>query len=104
MISFPELLRWFTSLSLAPSYYLLHTPGVYEPYTGYPIRQSADHRIYAPPRGFSQLITAFIASQLHRHPPWTYISLGHTVFLSLKDRATPFSFPSLVMSNISHPQ
>ena len=31
---------------------------------GYPIRLSADQWICAPPRGFSQLITAFIASRL----------------------------------------
>ena len=31
---------------------------------GYPIRQSADYGMFAPPRGFSQLITAFFASQL----------------------------------------
>ena len=47
---------------------------------GYPIRLSADRRICAPPRGFSQLIAAFIAMQLHRHPPWTYASLDHIAF------------------------
>ena len=31
---------------------------------GYPIRPSADLRICAPPRGFSQLVTAFIAVRL----------------------------------------
>ena len=38
---------------------------------GYPIRQSADQWICAPPRGLSQLITAFIVWQLQgiRHGP-----------------------------------
>ena len=46
----------------------------------YSIRSSAGQRICAPLRGFSQLITTFIALQLHRHPPWTYISLDHIIF------------------------
>ena len=39
--------------------------------SGYPIRQSPDHRICAPPRSFSQLITAFIAGWLQdiHHKP-----------------------------------
>ena len=48
----------------------------------YSIRSSAGQRICAPLRGFSQLITTFLALQLHRHPPWTYI------------RLTILSFPS----------
>ena len=36
---------------------------------GFPIRTSAGHRVFAPHRGFSQLITSFIASESHRHPP-----------------------------------
>ena len=36
---------------------------------GSPIRTSADHGAFASPRGFSQLITSFIASESHRHPP-----------------------------------
>ena len=32
--------------------------------TGYPIRLSPDHKMFALPRSFSQLTTAFIASQL----------------------------------------
>ena len=37
--------------------------------TGYPIRTSADRAVFAGPRGFSQLVTSFIASGSHRHPP-----------------------------------
>ena len=37
--------------------------------TGFPIRTSAGHRVFAPHRGFSQLITSFFASESHRHPP-----------------------------------
>ena len=36
---------------------------------GFPIRTSAGHRAFAPHRGFSQLVTSFIASESHRHPP-----------------------------------
>jgi hypothetical protein len=38
---------------------------------GYPIRPSRDHRICAPPPGFSQLITAFFAVRLRgiHHEP-----------------------------------
>ena len=40
--------------------------------TGCPIRKSADQRPFAPPRGFSQLITSFIASESQgiRHVPF----------------------------------
>jgi hypothetical protein len=39
--------------------------------TGYPIRPPPDLGMFAPPRGFSQLTTAFLAGQLlgiHRGP------------------------------------
>ena len=51
---------------------------------GYPIRQSADLRICAPPRGFSQLITAFIAPRLQgiRRGPMLRLTI-----LSLPPRA-----------------
>ena len=32
-------------------------------HVGFPIRISADHRIFAPPRSFSQLVTSFFGSQ-----------------------------------------
>ena len=40
--------------------------------TGCPIRKSADQRSFAPPRGFSQLIASFIASESQgiRHAPF----------------------------------
>ena len=40
--------------------------------TGCPIRRSADQRSFAPPRGFSQLITSFVASESQgiRHAPF----------------------------------
>ena len=36
---------------------------------GFPIRTSAHQRVFAPKRGFSQLVTSFFASESHRHPP-----------------------------------
>ena len=65
LISFPGLLRWFTSSSLAPVAYFIQLSQVYESlHTGYPIRLSRDQRLCAPTPGFSQLITAFFALQL----------------------------------------
>jgi hypothetical protein len=64
---------------------------------GYPIRLSADLRMCAPPRSFSQLTTAFIAPELHRHPPWTYIRLA-ILLITLPSRT--FSRPRY-LSNIA---
>ena len=62
LISFPELLRWFTSLSMTPAGYFIHPSGTRRlRHAGYPIRTSMNHRICAPPHGFSQLITSFVA-------------------------------------------
>ena len=33
--------------------------------TGFPIRISAAHRLFAPTRSFSQLVTSFVGSQCH---------------------------------------
>ena len=41
---------------------------------GCPIRTSPDQRLFAPPRSFSQLVTSFIASESHRHPPCALIN------------------------------
>ena len=80
LICFPGLLRWFTSPSVAPPDYFIHPRGARLRRAGYPIRQSPDQRTCAPPRGLSQLIAAFIAMRLHRHPPCTYASLDHIAF------------------------
>ena len=52
---------------------------------GFPIRTPADHRPFAPPRGFSQLVASFLASESHRHPPCALL-----VFLTA---ATPRPMP-----------
>ena len=46
--------------------------------TGFPIRTSAGHRAFAPHRGFSQLITSFLASESHRHPPCALVRFPYT--------------------------
>ena len=55
---------------------------------GCPIRTSADQRLFAPPRSFSQLITSFVASRslgIHRTPfcsslsPFSSIALPYSV-------------------------
>ena len=50
---------------------------------GYPIRLSGNHGMCASPPGFSQLTTAFFASQLPgiRHKP---LSLDHIIFLAFR--------------------
>ena len=48
---------------------------------GCPIRTSRDQGIFAPPPGFSQLITSFVASEsqgIHRLPLLTFSHLVHT--------------------------
>ena len=44
---------------------------------GYPIRQPADLRMFAPPRRFSQLAAAFLASirQGIRHKPFSRLTI-----------------------------
>ena len=71
LISVPEVLRWFSSLSVASAAYVFSGRILESLPVGYPIRLSGDHRIFAPSPGFSQLITAFFASRLlgiHRTP------------------------------------
>ena len=40
---------------------------------GFPIQRSADHRIFAPTRGLSQLITSFIGSQCQGIHPTLFL-------------------------------
>ncbi len=70
LISVPELLRWFTSLSMTSLAYFIQLPGwCITP--DYSIRTSRGHRICAPYPGFSQLITSFFVLRLLgiRHKP-----------------------------------
>ena len=53
-----RLLRCFSSAGLPP---VARVPGLRR--AGCPIRTPADQRPFAPPRGFSQLVTSFIASR-----------------------------------------
>ena len=62
LFSFPGVLRWFSSPSLASVHYFIHIRMTESLLPGYPIRLSTDHRMFAPPRRFSQLATAFFAS------------------------------------------
>ena len=77
LICFPELLRWFTSLSIAPVSYIFRHSGDTYNVPDYSIRKSGGKRICAPVPGLSQLITSFFAWQLPgiRHRPvfaWPY--------------------------------
>ena len=62
LVSSPGVLRWFSSPSLASVYYFIHTRMTASQPPGYPIRPPTDHGMFAPPRCFSQLTTAFLAS------------------------------------------
>ena len=61
LISFPGVLRWFSSPSSASAAYFVQRRITGSLPLGYPIRLSADQWIFAPPRRFSQLVTAFFA-------------------------------------------
>ena len=65
LLSFPPGTKMFQFPGFAPSFSLVSGSLP----TGFPIRTSAGHRAFAPHRGFSQLITSFLASESHRHPP-----------------------------------
>ena len=54
---------------------------------GFPIRTSAGQWVFAPHRGFSQLITSFIASESHRHPPCALVHFLYFFALPHLDRA-----------------
>ena len=59
LFSFPAGTKMFQFPALASGYAGCHPFRM----TGCPIRRSADQRLCAPPRGFSQLVTSFIASE-----------------------------------------
>ena len=53
-----RVLRCFSSPGLPPLSWVAPSPAL-----GCPIRKSPDHRLFAPPRSLSQLITSFVASE-----------------------------------------
>ena len=59
LFSFPAGTKMFQFPALASGHAGCHPFRM----TGCPIRKSADQRLCAPPRGFSQLVTSFIASE-----------------------------------------
>ena len=46
---------------------------------GYPIRKSTDQRLFAPPRGLSQLITSFVASESQGIPHTPFVTFVYFV-------------------------
>ena len=75
LISFPRLLRWFTSSRVAPPHYFIHACGAGIAPCGLPhsaVRGSPNMcsypRLFAAYRGLLRL-------QAPRHPPWTYFRL-----------------------------
>ena len=71
--------------------------------TGCPIRRSAHHRLFAPTRGFSQLITSFFASEslgIHRLPLLTFFFLALRAGLIVLQLLALLVFLSCNMSKI----
>ena len=57
---FLRVLRCFSSPRFPLVYYFIHILiHAYLPHVGFPIRTSPTRQIFAPPRGFSQLVTSF---------------------------------------------
>ena len=80
LLSFPPGTKMFQFPGFAPG-----TRQVPESLpAGFPIRTSAGHRVFAPHRGFSQLITSFFASESHRHPP---CALVHFLYIAPRLRS-----------------
>ena len=77
LISFPGLLRWFTSPSVAPPPYFIQVRGAGITPGGLPHSDIRGSRDMCSSPGFSQLVASFIACQLQgiRHGPvfaWPY--------------------------------
>ena len=101
LISFPGLLRWFTSPRSAPPRYFIHVRGA---------RVSPRGLLHSDIRGSLDMCSSprlFAACHvLHRlpaprHPPWTYISLGHIVLPFIPYCSTLPSAPSQAALQIS---
>ena len=74
--------------------------------SGYPIRLSPDHRICAPPRSFSQLITAFFAGWLQdiHHKPILRLTILCSLLKSIVYSTTIKNFSlHLIFYSPAHP-
>ena len=102
---FLRLLRCFSSPGSPPhpirAYLLIFRYGYMESvHVGFPIQRSVDHRIFAPPHGFSQLITSFVGSQCQGIRPALFplnLSLGSPAFLAGRIALRPAFLPSLCL-------
>ena len=54
------------------------------PPTGFPIRTSPGRSVFAAHRRFSQLVTSFLASESHRHPPCALCNFSCLFRLNVK--------------------
>ena len=74
---------------------------------GCPIRKSAGHRAFAPRRGLSQLVTSFVASGSHRHPPRAFVRFRlaffalHWPFVSSRNASVNFRLSVCFSSRLS---
>ena len=70
---------------------------------GFPIRTSADRRLFAPPRSFSQLITSFIGSWCQGILPTLFLAWSLEVILLLEkllNLATLLSLPNEIFIRV----
>ena len=89
LLSFPPGTKMFQFPGFAPG--IRQVSGSLP--TGFPIRTSAGHRVFAPHRGFSQLITSFFASESHRHPPCALVRFLFTFKASRRSQDSARAAP-----------
>ena len=118
LISFPGLLRWFTSPGIAPPRYFIRARGARLAACGLPHSGTPGSMDVCSSPGLFAACRALHRQRAPRHPPWTYASLDHIASppgssharrpASFKPggralaspRSASLSFPSLRISNI----
>ena len=91
LVSFPRLLRWFTSPRVAPVPYFIRAPGACLTACGLPHSDIRGSKGVCPSPRLFAACRVLPRPAAPRHPPWTYVSLGHITSSSpLRSR-----FPSL---------
>ena len=97
LISFPRLLRWFTSSRLAPPHYFIHAPGAGISPCGLP------HSVIHGSQDMCSSPWLFAAYhdlprlQAPRHPPWTYFRLTILFLLPLLLSSDPHTASSIAV-------
>ena len=82
LISFPRLLRWFTSPGVAPPDYFIHPRGACIAACGLPHSGIPGSLDVCSSPGLFAACRALLRLTAPRHPPWTYLSLDHIILSS----------------------